>query len=616
VLVAGGLYRIENNTATTPPTSRAAELLLGGPCTPTTCAAQGKTCGSLSNGCGGTLNCGTCGTGFTCNAGTCVQDAPANQAQYDTTLRAPACSGTTSSCDSGTLLLGRAQLGPEPQAPNTLGNSCADGTAGSFHGDESLDRLRVSTLDGAALTAGKTVRVEATVWAFSSYTSDYLDLYSAADASNPNWIFLGTFSPTGAGTQVLSTTYVLPSGGRQALRGVFRYNGVASACGTVGGYDDRDDLVFPVATPTDTAAPTVSLTAPAPGATVRGSVLLQATASDDVGVTRVDFYVRTNTSGSTPTLVGSDTTAPYSVVWDTLVATPASAYVLTARAYDAAGREGLSSAQTVLVDNTPPDVSLIAPAQGSTVSGTVAIRVNAVDASGIDRVSFYVDGLLLGTASGGTSSEYTMNWNTAGASSGTHTVKATAWDKLGNPASTTIASVTVAGPLIVQATYSSTWRVPTCAVVGSSCHSGDLLVGRANLGPEANAPNTLGGLCTDGVSGTFHSDESLERLQISSVDDSPLRGGAQARVTATLWVYSTADVLDVYSSPTASSPTWTFVGTVNPTASGYQTVSVLYTLPTGSTTQAVRGVLRYGGSRGPCATGTYDDNDDLVFAVQ
>ena len=39
-----------------------------GTCTPTTCAALGATCGTPSDGCGGTLSCGTCGTGSTCNA--------------------------------------------------------------------------------------------------------------------------------------------------------------------------------------------------------------------------------------------------------------------------------------------------------------------------------------------------------------------------------------------------------------------------------------------------------------------------------------------------------------------------------------------------------------------
>src|SRR6478672_1671461 len=41
-----------------------------GGCTPTTCAAQSKNCGTISDGCGVTLNCGDCtGTGQTCGGG-------------------------------------------------------------------------------------------------------------------------------------------------------------------------------------------------------------------------------------------------------------------------------------------------------------------------------------------------------------------------------------------------------------------------------------------------------------------------------------------------------------------------------------------------------------------
>src|SRR4029077_7461984 len=36
------------------------------PCVPTTCAAQGKNCGTISNGCGGTLTCGVCTAPQTC----------------------------------------------------------------------------------------------------------------------------------------------------------------------------------------------------------------------------------------------------------------------------------------------------------------------------------------------------------------------------------------------------------------------------------------------------------------------------------------------------------------------------------------------------------------------
>ena len=55
---------------------------------------------------------------------------------------------------------------------------------------------------------------------------------------------------------------------------------------------DRDDLVFPVGPQeTDTVPPDqVVLTAPAPGATVTGTLTLTASASDNFGVVAVDFF--------------------------------------------------------------------------------------------------------------------------------------------------------------------------------------------------------------------------------------------------------------------------------------------------------------------------------------
>ncbi|MFA5124896.1 MAG: right-handed parallel beta-helix repeat-containing protein [Patescibacteria group bacterium] len=49
-------------------------------CTPTTCAVQGKNCGSISNGCGGTLNCGTCNAAQNCTSNVCVAKTCTNSA--------------------------------------------------------------------------------------------------------------------------------------------------------------------------------------------------------------------------------------------------------------------------------------------------------------------------------------------------------------------------------------------------------------------------------------------------------------------------------------------------------------------------------------------------------
>ncbi|GMU65935.1 MAG: hypothetical protein AMXMBFR36_22090 [Acidobacteriota bacterium] len=175
-------------------------------------------------------------------------------AVWDSALQAPSCAAIGRSCDSGpSLLLGRDGRGPEPNQPNTIADSCADGTSGTFHSDESNDRLKVSTVDGSTFATGKTVRVEATVWAWTTPSADKLDLYYAPNASSPSWTLIGTLTPTAGGAQTLSATYTLPAGALQAVRARFRYQGSAAPCGT-GGYDDHDDLVFAVEPPPPSTA--------------------------------------------------------------------------------------------------------------------------------------------------------------------------------------------------------------------------------------------------------------------------------------------------------------------------------------------------------------------------
>jgi bacterial leucyl aminopeptidase len=167
-------------------------------------------------------------------------------AVFDAALQAPKCATAGRSCDSGpTLLRGRDGRGPEPNQPNTIRDSCADGTSGTFHSDESNDRLKVSTVDGTTFAAGKAVRVEATVWAFRTFASDRLDLYRAASANSPTWVLVGTLAPPAAGAQTLSATYTLPAGTLQAVRARFRFQGSASPCAS-GSFTDHDDLVFAV----------------------------------------------------------------------------------------------------------------------------------------------------------------------------------------------------------------------------------------------------------------------------------------------------------------------------------------------------------------------------------
>ncbi len=165
-------------------------------------------------------------------------------AVYNAGLGTPACTAVGSSCDSLALVDGRDDNGPEPNAPNTL-DGCTDGTSGSYHSDESNDRIVVTTLDGSDFASGATVRIDATVWAWTTPAQDTLDLFFAADANSPSWQLIDSITATVAGEQTLSATYTLPAGALQAVRAQFRYQSTNAPCSS-GNYNDRDDLVFAV----------------------------------------------------------------------------------------------------------------------------------------------------------------------------------------------------------------------------------------------------------------------------------------------------------------------------------------------------------------------------------
>src|SRR5262245_23538450 len=90
--------------------------------------------------------------------------------------------------------------------------------------------------------------------------------------------------------------------------------------------------------------PTVSLTSPNAGSTASHVVSLAATASDDIGVQSVQFFLDGSTS------LGVDTTAPYMGEWNSTTASNG-AHTLTARARDTAGNLTTSSGVGVRTAN-------------------------------------------------------------------------------------------------------------------------------------------------------------------------------------------------------------------------------------------------------------------------
>lgn len=101
-------------------------------------------------------------------------------------------------------------------------------------------------------------------------------------------------------------------------------------------YIDKASLFANTPVPSDVTAPTVTLTSPATSSAVTGQFQIIATASDNVGVTKVEFYTDS-------TLVGTSLASPYSYLADSSKLGNGQ-HTIYAKAYDSAGNVGVSSA--------------------------------------------------------------------------------------------------------------------------------------------------------------------------------------------------------------------------------------------------------------------------------
>jgi len=91
----------------------------------------------------------------------------------------------------------------------------------------------------------------------------------------------------------------------------------------------------------------------------------------------------------------------------------------------------------------PPSISITAPANGTSVAGTVMVSANASDSLGIVGVQFKLDGSTLGGSVTGAGPSFNFSWNTATASNGSHLVSAVLTDTAGNTTASGAFSVTV-----------------------------------------------------------------------------------------------------------------------------------------------------------------------------
>lgn len=270
-----------------------------------------------------------------------------------------------------------------------------------------------------------------TVYAFSDWyqstVKSSVDVVVTSTSGAINYYWLGDLAASSTWKQA-SYRYTMPADAKTA---VFYHYLKANGRLTTDDYSLTDSSVAP---------PTVSLSAPAAGATVSGTVAISANASDATSIASVQFRLDGVNLGA------ADTTAPYSFNWNT-ASTSNGSHSLTAVATNAGGVSASSAPVAVNVSNTAaaPTVSVTAPAAGSTVSGTVSVTASASDATGITGVQFKLDGANLGVAD--TTAPYGISWDTKTASDGSHSLSAVATNTGGTSATSSPVTVIVSNPV-------------------------------------------------------------------------------------------------------------------------------------------------------------------------
>jgi hypothetical protein len=281
--------------------------------------------------------------------------------------------------------------------------------------------------------------------------------------------------------------------------------------------------------------PVVMLTSPTPGSsfTAPATVTLQAIASEgDGSVMKVEFYQGT-------TLVGEDTVEPYEASW---TAAGAGTYVLTARVTDDSGASVDSAAVPITV-NAPPEVSLMAPANGSVVLGPtdVALVATASDADGsVSRVEFYQGTTKIGED---TSAPFAITWPSV--APGSYLLSARAIDDRG-AATTTVAvalivnaaptvSLTSPAPDAVFAAPASIPLVAAAADVDGSVARVEFFRDTISLGVVTASPFTL--TWNNAAAGRYVLTARVTDDRGASVVSSPVSVTVTAKVAATADAY-------------------------------------------------------------------------------
>ncbi|HSX04879.1 MAG TPA: Ig-like domain-containing protein [Candidatus Saccharimonadales bacterium] len=230
-------------------------------------------------------------------------------------------------------------------------------------------------------------------------------------------------------------------------------------------------------------------------------------------------------------------------------------------------------------DTTPPTVSVSAPANGATVTGSITLKATASDNVGVTSVKLAVDNTVISTDTNG-SDGWSTPWNSSVVANGTHTVTATASDVAGN---TKAASVTIAVNNAGSPAISSFTANPASVASGSKStlswsYANTPTCSVAPGGPSGTTTTSWQtGALTNNTTFTLTCGTATKTVTVSVLPAPTISSFLATPATITVGNTSTLS----WSTTNSSGCSVTPGGPTNTTATSWQTLSMT---TTGSTT--------------------------------
>jgi major membrane immunogen (membrane-anchored lipoprotein) len=205
------------------------------------------------------------------------------------------------------------------------------------------------------------------------------------------------------------------------------------------GNSDTTTITVTKESDSDTESPSVRINSPVDGSSLFRSVIINTSATDNIGVARMEVFF----DGK---LLRSCVNSKRCNVRKNTKWLPDGEYEITATAYDAAGN---SDTTTITVtkesdsDTESPSVRINSPVDGSSLFRSVIINTSATDNIGVARMEVFFDGKLLRSCVN--SKRCNVRKNTKWLPDGEYEITATAYDAVGNSDTTTITVIKGAG---------------------------------------------------------------------------------------------------------------------------------------------------------------------------